>query len=471
MSSYPFGRRSFHFQHILRGFLQTDGLGFREVLTEEQIEQTARRSNLAFGLGRDDIYTVPLTLWAFVTQVVCESKSCLAAVARVLTLRAVLGLPACDAGTGAYCKARAKLTEPFLRRLACDVGRQLEDETPAAWRWHGRRVALVDGSTLSMPDTPENQAAYPQQRSQRPGVGFPLLRWVALLGLATGAVLDSAFGPYRGKETGESALFRQLLDSLRPGDVVVADRYYCSYWLVALLLARGIDVVFRKHQLRHTDFRRGQRLGRNDHIIAWEKTRRPQWLDQATYDSLPATLRLREVRSQITTPGCRVKELVVVTTLLDPSTATSADLLELYHQRWHAEIDLRAIKTQMKMEILRCKSPAMVRKEIWAHLLAYNLVRTVMAQAAREHGTTPRQLSFAGAMQILNEFRVPLLQASADELPELSRRILAAIARHRVGHRPGRCEPRKVKRRPKGYSRMLEPRAAERAKLVGGPSR
>jgi hypothetical protein len=279
----------------------------------------------------------------------------------------------------------------FLGLLACDVGRHLEDQAPDAWRWHGKRVVLVDGSTLSMPDTPANQAAYPQPRSQRPGVGFPILRWVALLGLATGVVLDSAFGPYRGKETGESALFRTLMSSLHKGDVVLADRYYCSYWMVALLQAH--------------------------------------------------------------------------------ETYSRDEILDLYHERWHAEIDLRSIKTQMKMEILRCKTPAMVRKEIWSHLLTYNLVRKVMAQAAAEHNLTPRQISFAGAMQTLNEFRTSLLHASAAELPEMTSRILAAIACHRVGNRPGRVEPRKVKRRPKGYSRLLNSRAEERAKLTRNRTR
>jgi hypothetical protein len=303
-------------------------------------------------------------------------------------------------------------------------------------------------------------------RSQRPGVGFPILRWVALLGLATGAVLDSAFGPYRGKETGESALFRTLLSSLHQGDVVLADRYYCSYWMVTLLQAQDVDVVFRKHQLRHTDFRCGRRLGRDDHIVTWTKGQRPKWMDQETYESLPETLALREVRTKVTTPGYRVKELVVVTTLRDHETYTKDEILDLYHERWHAELDLRSIKTQMKMEILRCKTPAMVRKEIWAHLLAYNLIRKVMAQAAEEHQLGPRQLSFAGAMQTLNEFRTSLVHASVTELPEITSRILGAIARHRVGNRPGRCEPRKVKRRPKGYSRMLVSRAQERAKLT-----
>jgi len=464
MTSYP--TRSGSFRHFLRSFLQDDGARFREVLSDAQIERAARLQNLSFGTGKDDIYSLPLTLWAFVTQTASESKSCVAAVARVLAWLTSQGRQVCDAGTGAYCKARAKLTEVFLWFVACDVGQQLEEQAPEDWRWHGKRVVLVDGSTLSMPDTEANQQAYPQSRSQRPGVGFPILRWVALLGLATGAVLDSAFGPYRGKQTGETALFRTLLPSLRQGDVILADRYYCSYWLVALLLAQGVDVVFRKHHLRHTDFRRGRRLGVHDHIVTWTKPQRPEWMDQATYDSLPKTLALREVRTQVATPGCRVKDLIVVTTLSDHETYSKEEILDLYHERWHAEIDLRSIKTQMKMDILRCKTPEMVRKEIWAHLLAYNLVRKVMAQAAEAHQLTPRQISFAGAMQTLNEFRTHLLQASADELFDLTGHILAAIARHRVGNRPGRCEPRKVKRRPKGYSRLLVPRAQERAKLM-----
>ncbi len=463
MSSYHSPASGATFRQFLNGFVQSDGLPFHEVLTAAQIEQVAAAENVAFGAGADAVYSVPLTLWAFIAQVVSDQKSCVAAVARVLVLLTTLGRPLCSAGTGAYCKARAKLPERFLQRLACDVGRQLEDETPHAWRWHGHRVVLVDGSTLSMPDTPANQEAYPQSRSQKPGVGFPLLRWVALVGLATGAVLASAFGPYRGKQTGETALFRTLLEDLRPGDVLVADRYYCSYWIVALALARGVHVVFRKHQLRHTDFRTGHRLGRDDHFVTWTKPQRPDWMAQADYEALPQTLTLRETRTQITKPGCRVQELVVVTTLLDHEAYAKEDILDLYHERWHVEIDLRSIKTQMKMDILRCQTPAMVRKEIWAHLLAYNLVRKVMAQAAQEHGLTPRQLSFAGAMQTLNEFRTLLLTTAEADLPALGDNILKAIASHRVGDRPDRYEPRKVKRRPKGYSRMTKPRAQERA--------
>jgi hypothetical protein len=317
-----------------------------------------------------------------------------------------------------------------------------------------------------MSDTPENQHAYPQQRSQRPGVGFPLLRWVALLGLATAAVLDTAVGPYRGKETGESALFRSMLDTLREGDVLLADRYYCSYWIIALALARGVDVVFRQHQLRRTDFRRGRRLGRNDHVVTWTRPQRPTWMDEETYAAVPGELCLREVRGWVSTPGSRVRDLVVVTTCTDAAEYPLEEILELYHARWNVELDLRSIKTYMKMEILSCQTPEMVRKEIWVHLLAYNLTRQVMAEAAREHGVTPRQLSFAGTLQTINEYRTMLLTATEANLPALIKQILTAVATHRVGNRPNRCEPRKVKRRPKGYSRLNRPRAEERAELL-----
>ena len=454
------------FQQTLRSFVQADGLSFSNVLTAERIQEVAAQEHVSFGTGDADIYSVPVTLWAFLSQAASTSKSCLSAVSRVLVLLTLLGRRPCHAGSGAYCKARAKLSEAFLQRLACEVGCQVEDQAAAAWRWRRHRVVLVDGSTLSMPDTPANQQAYPQSRAQRPGVGFPLLRWVALIGLATGAVLGSAVGRWRGKQTGETALFRTLLDHLRPGDVLVADRYYSSYWMIALAQARGVHVVFRQHQLRHTDFRRGRRLGRDDHVVIWNKPQRPRWMDEETYAALPDELTLREVRGSIATPGCRVRELVVVTTLTAAEEYPREAILQLYHARWNAEIDLRSIKTHMNMDILRCQTPEMVRKEIWVHLLAYNLIRQVMSQAAQAHGVTPRELSFTGALQTLSEYRTMLLTATAADLPELVRQILAAIANHRVGNRPNRCEPRKVKRRPKGYSRMSKSRAQERAELL-----
>ena len=456
------------FQHTRHSFLQGDAMPLRDVLTEDHIAQAATDEGLAFGEGPADVWSVALTVWTFLTQVSSPQKSCVAAVARALALLAVLGRAPCHSGSGAYCKARAKLSESFLSRLAVDVGRRVEDAAPKTWHWRGRRVVLVDGSTLSMPDTEANQAAYPQSRTQKPGVGFPLVRWVALIALTTGCALDSAFGPCRGKETGETALFREMLGTLRKGDVLVADRYYCSYWIVALAKKLGVDVVFRMHQKRHTDFRRGRRLGRKDHVVDWAKPQRPQWMDEETYTSLPDTLSLREMRGSVGAAGSRVRELTVVTTLTEPADYSKEEIMSLYGSRWNAELDIRSIKTYMGMAILTCKTPEMVRKEIWAHLLAYNLVREGMAQAAREHGKVPRNLSFLGTMQTLEAFRTLLLATTEADLPGLIRRILGIIATHRVGNRPNRWEPRKVKRRPKPYKRMMRPRAVERAESQNG---
>ena len=456
------------FQHTLRSFLQGDGLPLRDVLTEDQIAQAAAAEGLAFGAGPSHSWSVPLTVWTFLTQALSPQKSCVAAVARALTLLAICGRDPCYAGSGAYCKARAKLSEPFLRRLTVDVGRRTEDAVPDDWRWHGRRVILIDGSTLSMPDTEANQAAYPQSRRQKPGVGFPQMRWVALIALTTGCTLDSAFGPCRGKETGETALFRQMLGTLRKGDVLVADRYYCSYWTVALAMQLGVDVVFRQHQARHTDFRRGRRLGKKDHVVDWDKPQRPKWMDEETYASLPDKLTLREMRGCIGAAGSRVRQLTLMTTLTDPAVWTKDEIMNLYGERWNVEVDLRSIKTHMGMDILTCQTPEMVRKEIWAHLLAYNLVREVMAQAAREHGVTPRKLSFLGTVQTLEAFRPLLLATTEADMPGLIGRILAAIATHRVGNRPNRYEPRKKKRRAKAYPLLTRSRAVERAELENG---
>jgi DDE family transposase len=467
MSSYRSSPESPGFRVVLQSFAQGPGLPFSEVLTAQHIATACVEEGIAFGAGPQDVYSVAVTLWAFLAQVLSKEKSCLAAVARVIAWLIALGRKPCSAATGAYCKARAKLSAGLLGRLTRGAGARLEDGAPAGWRWRGRRVLLADGTTVLLADTPANQAAYPQMPSQAPGVGFPIVRLVALLGWATGAVVAAALAPYSGKQTGETSLLRQLLGELRAGDVLVADRCYCTYWLVALAWLRGVDVVFRLHQRRHYDFRRGRRLGRDDHVVTWAKPARPGWMDAATYAGLPAELTVRELRLRIDRPGCRVKELVVATTLLSAVAYAAADVTDLYEQRWQAELDLRAIKSSLGMEMLRARSPAMARTELWAHLLAYNLVRQVMAQAAQRHGRTPRQVSFYGAVQTLNAFRAGLLAAAAAELRGLAEALWAAVVSHRVGGRPGRCEPRKVKRRWKTYGLLKKPRAEERAALLG----
>ena len=452
-----------NFKTVLDSFAQVSGLPFQDVLTAEHIEDIAAAEEVHFGSAPKNIYTVPVTLWAFLAQVLSKEKACVAAVARILVLRIALNLPACAEETGAYCKARAKLPERFRQRLVLDVAQQVERSAPASWCWKGRHVYLADGSTVTMPDTPENQQAYPQPRTQKLGLGFPIARVVVLLALATAVLAGAAIGPYIGKNQGEPALLHTLLGQLQAGDVLLGDRYYGSYWLVALARTHGIDVVFRQHHRRGYDFRRGLRLGANDHIVVWTKPKRPKWLDEATYDSLPKTITVREVRSQISKPGYRIDELVIVTTLLDADAYAKEDITDLYHERWHVELDLRSLKTHLDMDVLRCKTPDMVRKEIWTHFLAYNLTHQVMAQAALEQGMSPRQCSFMGAVQTLNEFRMLLVTATTAEQSARVQILFAAIVTHRVGDRPDRCEPRAVKRRPKPLRYLTKPRAEARA--------
>ncbi|MDY3559187.1 IS4 family transposase, partial [Gemmata sp. JC673] len=283
-------------------------------------------------------------------QCLSTSKSC-AAVARAVALRVTLGLHPCSEATGAYCKARAKLPVALLSRLATPSGDELERHAPKEWQWKGRRVLLGDGTTLSGPDTPANQAAYPQHTNQKRGLGFPLIRVVVLLGFATGALVGAAIGPAKGKEAGEMALLRELLDRFQAGDVFVADRAYCSYWLVAALPARGVDVAIRLHQSRHDDFGAGTRRGDDDHVVTWTRPARPGWMDKATYHATPKAVTVREVRFRVERPGYRTREIIVATTRTDATAYTREDLAQLYHHRWRVELSIRDIKQTLAMDV------------------------------------------------------------------------------------------------------------------------
>jgi Transposase DDE domain len=413
---------------------------------------------------RDCVYTPALTLWAFLSQCLCPDGSCRQAVARVLAWLLTQGTRACSAKTDPYCKARQRLPLGLFTRLVRTTGRDLAEQLPDGWRWRGHRVKLVDGSTVTMPDTPALQAAYPQQCQQAPGLGFPIARIVVVFCLTCGTVLDAALGKYQGKATGENKLFRALADSIEANDVLVGDRYYGSYWELALLKRRGAHGVFRVHHARRVDFRTGHRLGPNDHIVTWRQpAQRPDGMDAATAADLPAALRVREVRVVVRQRGFRTRMLVLATTLLDPRAYPADALADLYRQRWHTELNLRSLKGPLGLDVLRCKSPAMVEKEFWARLLAYNLIRGVMAQAALAHGTRPERVSFKGTVQTLAECAPLVASADAASRVALWATILAVIARHRVGDRPDRIEPRAKKRRPKAYPLLRQPRAQARS--------
>lgn len=451
---------------LRRQFAQAAGLPFADVLSADQLQQVLVDCQVQF---RERIFSPLVTVATFLSQVLDPDHSMRQAVARLIAYRASLQLPVCSPHNRAYSKARNRLPEQVWAELTRRTGRDLLMEAPACWCWRGRDVKLVDGATVSMPDTPANQKAYPQSASQKPGLGFPVLRLVALFSLSVGSVLDIAMGPRKGKQTGETALFRTLHHHLDEGDILLADRYFCGYFQLTLVLQRGADIVMRLHHLRHFDFRRGQRLGPDDHIVTWHKPKqRPDWLDEETFASLPATITMRELRIRVPGKTCRSRTIMVATTLLDPQAYPKNSIAELYRQRWHAELDLRSLKTFLQMDILRCQSPAMVRKEIWVHVLAYNLIRKVMAQAAQEHQLQPRQISFKGTLQTLNAFCDCLRTCAPTALAGLCRCLLAAVAQHRVGHRPGRLEPRAKKRRAKPYPLLNRPRAqARRAEVTG----
>ena len=426
------------------------------VLTSAELLETTEALMPAH---RERLYPPTVTLSMFMQQALAADGSCQNAVNGWAAQRVADGLGAMSVRTGAYCRTRQRLPQSMVQALGRQSGRLLSERAPRPWRWRGRAVKLVDGTGLSMPDTEQNQAVYPQPDSQATGVGFPLTCMVMVICLATGAVLDAANGPYSGKGSGELGLFRSLQAALQPGDLVLADALYCNYFLIATLLAGGVDVLFEQHGSRRTDFRRGRSLGSRDHVVRWPRPARPAWMTREQYTAFAEEIELREAR---------VHHQVLVTTLRNPRQIDKQELSKLYGRRWNVELDLRSLKTTMGMETLHCQTPEMNEKELWVHLLAYNLIRLLMAQAASMAGVDPRKLSYKHTCQLWNSWRTHGLSLSAD-----ASRLFVLIAQVPVGHRPGRIEPRMRKRRPKSYPWLKQPRsvARDRVRIHGHPKR
>jgi hypothetical protein len=375
---------------VRRQFLQDGALPFSDVFSEGIVSQALTAVHVGWV---DRIFTPLVTLWVFLGQVLSADQSCRAAVARLIAHRLSQGHSPCSAETGAYCQARKRLPEEFFSSVARQSASVLESQVAPQWLWKERRVFIFDGAAVSMPDTPANQRAYPQPDTQKPGLGFPLARIAAVFSLACGAILELGVCRYAGKGQSESGLLRKMWSIFRPGDVLLGDRLLCAWADLVMLKQRGIDSVCHFTSHRRADFRRGKRLGHGDHIVIWPKPPKPRSIDRQTYDALPEFLLIREGRVRIDQPGFRIRTLIVATTLLDANQFTKEDLAQLYRQRWNAELDLRALKRTLQMDVLRCKTPELVRKEIWTHILAYNLIRTIMAQAAIKHAIQPRSLS------------------------------------------------------------------------------
>jgi putative transposase len=467
---FPSRRVCFSFQDSIRAFLGHPDLPFSDVLDAETIRSVFAKHRCSFG----DIYKTAIVLWAFLNQILSDAKqaSCQSAVAKISAYYTRHGMQAPHANTGDYCRARAKLPEAALKELGLLMGRKAQDHVEVPKRWYGRNVYIIDGFTFQMPDTEKNQKQYPQHTAQKPGLGFPIARVVTLVSLATGCVVEAALGPYQGKDTGEAALFRSFLDFLKPGDVVVADRHYCSYAMIRMLMERGIHVCFRNHQSKKSDFRKGKRLGKNDHCVTWSRGPRPAWMTQEQYEQLPKSITLREVRYVIEKPGRKQSPYVIITTILETKGekgASYGDLQDLYGFRWNIELDIRTIKSYLNVGFLRCKSPGMIRREFWCSLLGYNLIRTTIAIAATLYRKSVRHISFTSACQfVLAGWGDLATCRSQTSLLAYCRQLLKRISQCKVGDRPGRFEPRVVKRRRDQYTLMMLPRNDLRRRLKRG---
>lgn len=440
-------RKAQHLQRrVSQHIEQVDAFSFFNLLTGEPLFSVVEQW---LPEHRERLFPPTETLSMFLSQAMSADRSCQNIVNAMAVQRSINGLPKISTYTGSYCKARQRLPLSLVSELVRCTGTLIDEQLPEHWRWQGRRVRLIDGTTVTLPDTPGNQALYPQPGGQKPGLGFPICRLVGVVCLTSGSVIDAAMGPFKGKGADEQTLLRRLLDSFQPGDVVVGDAYYGGYFLLAELISRGVDVVFEQMGARRTktDFRTGEKLGSKDHLITYHKPRnKPDWMTQQCYCQAPDTLTVREVK---------IGNKILLTTMLSPKQACKSSLKQLFKSRWHVELDFRNIKTTMGMETFSCRSPEMVEKEMWVYLLAYNLIRLVMAQSASLVDILPRQISFKHSLQIWLAFR----QQRGSLIDEHNLTCLCVlIAENTVGHRPGRIEPREVKRRPKPYKLLSRPR-------------
>jgi Transposase DDE domain len=449
------------FETLRDKFARDDGLPFGHLLKREYVLNVLEAEGHAY---RNRVFCPLVTLWAWLSQCLSQDKSLNEAVSRILAHRVSIGLPPCSASSAGYTRARIRFPGNAMTRMAKEIGRNVHDSADRSWKWRGREVFLADGTGFTMPDTPENQLAWPQSNRAPTGVGFPIIRAVVLISLATGAVINMAFARYKGKGTGEINLLQSMLGSLSPGNIVVADRYYPSFATVAMLQGVGVDLVSVSHHTRKIDFSTGQILGPKDHIVEWPRPQSRRYIDPKVHASLPISVMVREFAIEIEDRDGGKREAVVISTIVDPSVPKD-ELAELYWQRWNCELDIRSIKHSLNMDVLRCKTPAMIRKEIWCHLLAYNLLRGTMVESAKRSNILPRQLSVKGTMQAVESF-TPAMMA-APENKNIFDALLMTVSAHRVKNRPGREEPRFKKRRPGWTTYMTVPRHKSKRRLNG----
>ena len=417
--------------------------------------------------SRERLFSVRTTFWTFLAQALTPEGSCREALRKLQAWQAAQGLPLADSNTSAYCQARARLDTDTLRHVHEDVATQVARGNIARQHEFNRPVKVVDGTGVSMPDTAANQKVWPQTKAQKPGCGFPCAKLVGLFSLADGVLIDWAEG---NKHDHESKLFRQLWGRIDAGDIVLGDRAYGTFVSMAGLLEQGVDSVMRVHQARMIDFRKGKRLGPRDRLIQWTKPlERASGWTAAQWQALPESLTIRIVEIRVQQPGFRVQSYVLVTTLSDPKQWSVETLGRLYFRRGSVELFFRDIKITMGMDILRCKTPSMVRKEIIMHAIAYNCIRGLMQHAALLYEVALDRISFKGTADTLRQWAdaFHIHAGKPRKQSEMLAVLLGVIAEDPVPFRPERSEPRVKKRRAKGYQLMTKPRR----EMVVSPSR
>jgi len=401
---------------------------------------------------RERLYSPEVVIFAMITGVLARDTTLSAAVARCNADRIQQGLEPGSANTGSFSEARSRLNceifEEASRRLASSIAEQM----PRDPFWEGFFPLAIDGSTLSAADTDANQAVFPQHGNQEEGSGFPLIRIVILQSLETGCVHDLAYGPFQGKETGEMALSREILQVVDERTLLIGDRYFPSFFTMADLLQKGIHGLFQAHVARDIDFRRGQQLGVLDHLVEWEKPACPKWMSKDEYEKFPEKITLRE--TEITREAGIGERMVVVSTLLDSQKFTKNKLSKFYKKRWKIELALRDLKSTFHMEHLNAKTPEMVNKLLWTHILAYNSLHWHMANAAVLYKVKIENISVKNAARIVTENQNTILNSNDEERPALFAALYEQMIRVPVGNRPGRSEPRVVKKRPKSFPRL-----------------
>ncbi|MCK5849941.1 MAG: IS4 family transposase [Kiritimatiellae bacterium] len=454
-SSLSSGRIKQYRSSLADASLSELSTAFAPFIPQDYIQEQGRGAK-----GRLRCYTPLVTFWAFLSQSFNPMASCREAVRKIQAATAIQDrkTKGISSDTSGYCQARHRLPCSVLQTTHQHLKEELKKIVPSSEFWHGRPVKIVDGTSASMPDTPENQAVYPQPSEQKPGCGFPSMKLVGIFSLESGSWDVYAKGDLHDSER---TLFRSLFEHFDDNDICVGDRGFCSYCDIYLLKERGVDTVFRLGARRTSDFRKGKHLGKHDHLIKWQKPyTRPKWISEDIWEGIPETMTLREVKVQIAAKGFRVETFVVVTTLLDPIEYPSDDLAEIYLRRWSIELYFRDIKISMAMDIFRCKTPEMVHKELLMHILAYNLIRLLMINASNTHAAPLTRLSFKGTLDTLRQW-LPTLASVISRSREYKRifnAMLKCIADDLVPLRPNRSEPRAKKRRPKKYHLLNKPR-------------